>query len=155
MLLRADARFATIEVKTHAAHSLPFGRLRFKIKREIIRMNELGIRPQAGRAPAVDATTLQRWLDAGHCDAGRPVVMLDTRNAFEVDAGRFDGALDWRLSRFSDFPAALQAHRGRVAGQDRGELLHRRHPLRKGRAVDGPGGCAPCAAAGRRHPALL
>jgi UPF0176 protein len=110
-VLRADARFATIEVKTHLAQGVPFGRLRFKIKREIIRMNELGVRPQAGRAPAVDATTLQRWLDAGQCDAGRPVVMLDTRNAFEVDAGRFAGALDWRLARFSDFPAALQAHR--------------------------------------------
>jgi UPF0176 protein len=114
-LLRADRRFAGIEVKTHTADtgpegSLPFGRLRFKLKREIIRMNELGIRPQAGRAPAVDAATLQRWLDAGRCDAGRPVVMLDTRNAFEVDAGTFAGALDWRLAKFSDFPAALQTH---------------------------------------------
>jgi len=116
-VLRADARFAGIEVKTHLADKPPFGRLRFKLKREIIRMNELGIRPQAGRAPAVDAPTLQRWLAAGQCDAGRPVVMLDTRNAFEVDAGSFDGALDWRLSKFSEFPAALQAHRGELQGK--------------------------------------
>ncbi len=108
--LQADGRFAGIEVKTHAVHTLPFGRLRVRLKREIIRMNELGIRPQAGRAPAVDASTLRRWLEAGRCDAGRPVVMLDTRNAFEVDAGAFAGALDWRLSRFSEFPAALAGH---------------------------------------------
>jgi UPF0176 protein len=109
-LLQEDARFAGIDVKTHQAQTLPFGRLRFKLKREIIRMNELGIRPQNGRAPTVDAATLQRWLDAGRCDAGRPVALLDTRNAFEVDAGSFDGAVDWRLAKFSEFPAALQAH---------------------------------------------
>jgi UPF0176 protein len=37
-------------------------------------------------------------------------VMLDTRNAFEVDAGAFEGAIDWRLHKFSDFPDALAEH---------------------------------------------
>jgi UPF0176 protein len=108
--LQQDPRFASLDVKTHHTHSVPFKRLLVKLKREIIRMNELGVRPHAGRAPAVDAATLQRWLDAGVCDQGRPVVLLDTRNGFEVDAGAFNGALDWRLAKFSDFPAALAAH---------------------------------------------
>jgi UPF0176 protein len=108
--LQQDPRFAALDVKTHHSDALPFKRLFVKLKREIIRMNELGIRPHAGRAPAVDAATLERWLSDGVCDEGRPVVMLDTRNAFEVDAGAFDGALDWRLNKFSDFPAALAAH---------------------------------------------
>jgi UPF0176 protein len=43
--------------------------------------------------------------------------VLDTRNGFEVDAGSFDGALDWRLSKFSDFPEAAQAHRSQLAGR--------------------------------------
>jgi UPF0176 protein len=43
--------------------------------------------------------------------------MLDTRNGFEVDAGAFEGALDWRLQRFSDFSAALDAHRAELAGK--------------------------------------
>lgn len=115
--LQADARFAGIEVKTHAASRVPFGRLRVRLKREIIRMNEAGVRPQAGRAPSVDAATLRRWLDAGRCDAGRPVVMLDTRNGFEVDTGAFAGAIDWRLNRFSEFPAALAAHRAQLQGK--------------------------------------
>jgi UPF0176 protein len=58
----------------------------------------------------VTPDTLKRWLDQGHDDHGREVVMLDTRNAFEVDAGAFEHALDWRLQKFSDFPAALAAH---------------------------------------------
>lgn len=115
--LSRDARFADLPLKRHGAHSLPFARLRVKVKREIIRMNQAGVRPGAGRARTVDGTTLARWLAAGRCDAGRELVMLDTRNAFEVDAGAFDGALDWRLQRFSEFPAALEAHRHELDGR--------------------------------------
>jgi UPF0176 protein len=115
--LQADARFATLELKTHRSASVPFKHLRVKLKAEIIRMNQPTVRPQAGRAPAVDAATLARWLAAGRCDAGREVVMLDTRNGFEVDAGAFDNAIDWRLAKFSDFPAALAAHRAELQGK--------------------------------------
>ena len=115
--LAADTRFQGLNLKRHCAAALPFKRLLVKVKREIIRMNESGICPQAGRAPAVDGRTLARWLADGHCDAGRPVVLLDTRNGFEVDAGAFDAALDWRLGKFSDFPAALKAHGGDLAGK--------------------------------------
>jgi len=80
-------------------------------------MNQPAIAPQDGRAPALDARTLRRWLDQGHDDAGRPVVTLDTRNAFEVDHGSFEGAIDWRLQKFSDFPAALQARKGELEGK--------------------------------------
>jgi UPF0176 protein len=96
---------------------VPFGKLLVKVKREIIRMNHPTIRPQAGRAPSVDAQTLARWLDAGVDDTGREVVTLDTRNAFEVDQGRFQGAHDWRIAKFSEFPQALLAHRAELEGK--------------------------------------
>ena len=115
--LQADERFAALDIKTSLSDAVPFKRLIVKVKREIIRMNQPQIRPQARRAPAVDAKTLARWLDQGADDSGRPVVMLDTRNGFEVDAGRFDGAVDWRIARFSDFPAALEAHCGELEGR--------------------------------------
>ena len=54
-------------------------------------------------------TAIEGRLFVGY-DAGRPVVTLDTRNAFEVDYGTFDGAIDWRLAKFSDFPQALREH---------------------------------------------
>ena len=116
--LRRDARFAALDVKESWSETLPFRHLRVKVKREIIRMNQPQVRPSAaGRAPAVDAATLARWLDAGHDDAGREVVLLDTRNGFEVEAGAFDGAVDWRLRKFSDFPAALAAHGKELKGR--------------------------------------
>jgi UPF0176 protein len=115
--LREDPRFAGLQAKESLSVTVPFGKLLVKVKPEIIRMNHPTIRPQAGRAPAVTADTLARWLAAGHDDEGRPVVTLDTRNDFEVDQGRFEGAIDWRLQKFSDFPAAVLQHREELQGK--------------------------------------
>ena len=115
--LMAHEVFADLATKASWSATVPFGKLLVKVKREIIRMDHPTIRPQNERAPAVDAITLARWLDAGVDDAGREVVTLDTRNAFEVDQGRFEGAIDWRITRFSEFPRALQAHRTELAGK--------------------------------------
>jgi predicted sulfurtransferase len=82
-----------------------------KVKGEIIRMNHPTIRPAEGRAPAVTPATAKRWLDQGFDDQGRPVVILDTRNDYEVNEGTFKGAIDWRLSKFTEFPDALMAHK--------------------------------------------
>jgi UPF0176 protein len=115
--LREDPRLAALEVKLSFSDTVPFRHLRVKVKREIIRMNAPQCQPVASRAPAVDAPTLARWLDAGHDDAGRELVMLDTRNAFELAHGAFDDALDWQLSKFSDFPAAAAARRETLQGR--------------------------------------
>ena len=114
--LHSDPRFAALSVKSSWSALCPFDSLKVRIKREIIRMNQPALRPCLGRAPAVAPATLLRWLAQGQDDAGRPLRLLDTRNAFEVDAGAFAGAIDWRLGKFSDFPAALQAHRDVLAG---------------------------------------
>ena len=116
-VLRAQPGLDGFEAKRSWSHEVPSRRLRVKVKREIVRMNQPAIAPQDGRAPALDARTLRRWLDQGHDDTGRPVVTLDTRNAFEVDHGSFEGAIDWRLGKFSDFPAALQARKGELEGK--------------------------------------
>jgi UPF0176 protein len=115
--IRAQPGLAALDVKRSWSQAQPFRKLLVKVKREIIRMDHPTIRPADQRAPAVDAPTLRRWLDQGHDDEGRPVVMLDTRNAFEVDHGSFDGAIDWRLRKFSDFPQALREHQQELAGK--------------------------------------
>jgi UPF0176 protein len=115
--LLQDERFAALEPKESWSAEVPFGKLLVKVKPEIIRMNHPQVRPAGGRAPAVDAHTLARWLDAGHDDNGRPVVMLDTRNAFEVDQGRFRNAIDWRIDKFTEFPDAVRAHADSLQGK--------------------------------------
>ena len=115
--LREDERFAALTTKESWSDEQPFRKMLVKHKREIIRMDRPAIRPEVGRAPAVDPTTLRRWLDAGVDDDGREVVLLDTRNAFEVDHGTFSGALDWRIEKFTEFPEAASAHRDELVGK--------------------------------------
>ncbi|MBS0448513.1 MAG: sulfurtransferase [Proteobacteria bacterium] len=115
--LAAQAPFAGIEAKESWSADVPFGRLLVKVKREIIRMNQPTVRPEQARAPAVGARTLARWLDRGSDDTGRPIVMLDTRNAFEVEHGRFRDGVHWDLQRFSDFPAALAERAAELQGK--------------------------------------
>ena len=115
--LRADPRLAALQTKESWSDTQPFGRMLVKHKAEIIRMDHPTIRPADERAPAVSPATLRRWLDQGHDDDGREVVMLDTRNAFEVDYGGFDGALDWRITRFTEFPAAASENRAALEGK--------------------------------------
>lgn len=104
-----------LEAKESWSQTVPFRKFKVKIKREIIRMDHPTIRPAEGRAPAVDAITLQRWLDQGHDDQGRPVRMLDTRNDYEASVGRFQGAIDWNIQKFTEFP-------GRVAERAKDDL---------------------------------
>ena len=115
--LHADLRFADIVPKESWSATQPFKKMLVKVKNEIIRMDHPAIRPSTGRAPAVDAATVKRWLDQGVDDLGRPVVTLDTRNAFEVDHGTFTGAIDWRIHKFSEFPAALRANKAGLQGK--------------------------------------
>jgi UPF0176 protein len=113
--LREDPRFAGLEAKESPSDDVPFGRLRVRLKKEIITMHVPAIRPEGGRAPAVDAATLKRWLDQGHDDDGRDVLMLDTRNGYETALGKFAQAVDYRLASFTAFPAAVAADRSRFA----------------------------------------
>ena len=115
--LRADARFSDIPVKESLSDAAPFGRLRVRLKKEIITLRAPAIRPEAGRAPAVTAATLKRWLDQGHDDDGRELVLLDTRNEYETDVGKFPQAVDYRLPRFTALPAAVAADRARYEGK--------------------------------------
>ncbi|MEO6798398.1 MAG: sulfurtransferase [Rhodanobacter sp.] len=115
--LHVDPRFADIVPKESLSDGAPFKRMRVRLKREIITMRRPAICPESGRAPVVDAATLQHWLDQGHDDHGREVVLLDTRNDYETDIGKFPRAIDYRLARFTDFPQAIATDRARYAGK--------------------------------------
>jgi len=115
--LRKDARFADIEVKESLSNEQPFNRMLVKLKKEIITMRHPLIQPELGRAPSVKAADLKRWLDQGHDDAGKPVVMVDTRNAFEVDVGTFENTIDYRIHKFSEFPEVIARHKPELDGK--------------------------------------
>jgi len=115
--LRADPRFSDLQPKESLSDVPPFRKMRVRLKQEIITMQHPLIRPEAARAPSVEAATLKQWLDRGCDDEGRPVVMLDTRNDYEIAAGTFNDAIDYGIGIFSEFPPRLAEHRADYAGK--------------------------------------
>lgn len=100
--LRSLAPFTDLEVKESPAALRPFRRLQVKIKREIIAFGAVGINPAEHPAPRVTPEQLRAWLDAGE-----PVVLLDTRNDYEVQLGTFRAAQHLGLRTFREFPQAV------------------------------------------------
>ncbi|MDR3616786.1 MAG: sulfurtransferase [Candidatus Obscuribacterales bacterium] len=103
-----DGLFTDIEVKESFSDHQPFRRMVVRIKPEIITMQHPAIVPGEVRAPAVEPEVLKKWLDQGHDDEGREVVLMDTRNAFEVNIGTFNKAFHYSIEKFSQFPQAFR-----------------------------------------------
>jgi UPF0176 protein len=82
-------------------------------------MDQPAIAPQVGRAPAIDPATFGRGRAAGHDDGGRPLVVVDARNAFEVAEGRGARARARGRRRVSAIPPA----RARQAESRRGKTV--------------------------------
>lgn len=100
--VREDPRLADLRFKESLSDYPPFRRMLVKIKKEIITLRVPGVDPAAHRAPTVSPRELKRWLDQG-----RDLVLLDTRNAFEVETGSFRNAVHLNLKSFGDFPGAV------------------------------------------------
>ena len=115
--LQAKDGLGALAFKESWSERQSFNRLLVKVKKEIITFRQPGCTPAQGRAPTVDATSLARWLDHGTDDDGRPVVMLDARNAFETQVGHFAGAVDPGLASFTQLPTALEERRCDLAGR--------------------------------------
>jgi UPF0176 protein len=115
--LRSDQRFADLPVKYSLSQSAPFRKLRVRMKREIITMKRPLIQPEKGRAPSVTPERLYAWLQQGQDDEGRPVIMMDTRNAFEVEAGTFEPCVDYRIQKFSEFPEQVEKSASEFEGK--------------------------------------
>lgn len=113
--LRGDPRFSDIAVKRSRSRTQPFSRLHVKHKRETITFRQPDVSPLSGRAPALPPATLARWIEQGHDDTGRRLVLLDTRNREEVRHGTFADALTLPIDRFTDFPKAVAARRDALA----------------------------------------
>ena len=100
--LAEDPRFAGLETKRSWSDEQPFNRMLVKEKREIITLRRPDIDPSRTPAPRLSPEALKQWLDEG-----REVLLLDTRNKFEVDVGTFDNALELNLKSFSEMSATL------------------------------------------------
>lgn len=102
---------AALEHKESLADALPFGRMKVKLKREIVTMGLPDVDPMARVGSYVQA---QDW---NALIAAEDVVVIDTRNDYEVGIGTFTGAVDPNIRSFRDFPAWWQAHKDQFSGK--------------------------------------
>ena len=100
--LEADSRFAGMEYKRSLSGDQPFNRMLVKLKKEIISMGMPEINPAQRPAPAVKPLTLKAWLDEG-----RDLVLLDTRNEYEIRLGTFRNIAHLDIDTFRVFPKAV------------------------------------------------
>lgn len=105
--VRSDSRFGDLQVKVSYSDSVPFARLKVKVKTEIIAFRQMGASPLSGRAPAVSPQDLARWITQACDDEGRRLILLDTRNREEVGYGTFADARMLPIDNFTDLPQAV------------------------------------------------
>jgi UPF0176 protein len=90
-------RLDRLELKYSSAAEMPFGRMKVRLKKEIVTLGDTGIDPTERVGTYVDAAD---WNDL---IADPETLVLDTRNAFEVAMGTFEGAVDPALKSFGEF----------------------------------------------------
>ena len=100
-----------LDVKYSTAETLPFYRMKVRLKREIVTMGQPDIDPLTGSGHYVDAADWNALIDAPD------TIVIDTRNGYEVAIGTFDGAINPHTATFSDFPAWVRDHRAELDGK--------------------------------------
>ncbi len=86
-----------LELKFSTAVEMPFKRMKVRLKKEIVTLGDPQTDPLRRVGTYVTPAEWNRLLD----EPG--IVLLDTRNDFEVEMGTFEGAVDPRIKRFSEF----------------------------------------------------
>ena len=113
--LRSDPRLASLEHKEALGSKAPFYRMKVRLKREIVTMGVDGIDPNQLVGRYVKPQDWNRLISEPD------VVLIDTRNDYEVSVGTFKGAVNPHTSSFSELPDWLRremAPGGRLHGSD-------------------------------------
>ncbi len=99
---------ADIEVKYSSAATMPFHRMKVRLKREIVTMGQPDIDPLADVGHYVAPADWNALIDAPD------TIVIDTRNDYEVKIGSFSGAIDPKTRSFSEFPDWFRANRAEI-----------------------------------------
>jgi UPF0176 protein len=97
-------RLDNLELKFSTAAAMPFGRLKVRLKKEIVTLGDAAADPTRQVGTYVEAAA---W-NAVIAEPG--TVLLDTRNAFEVAMGTFEGAIDPGIRSFGQFKDYAAQH---------------------------------------------
>jgi UPF0176 protein len=96
--IQKDDRFSEIEIKYSSTNKQPFHKMRVRLKKEIVTIGLPEINPNKTVGTYVKP---EQWNDV---ISDPDVILIDTRNKFEIKIGSFKNALDPRTTSFRDFP---------------------------------------------------
>ncbi|MEM7065795.1 MAG: rhodanese-related sulfurtransferase [Cyanobacteria bacterium P01_B01_bin.77] len=96
--LKQDPRLADLTHKTSWAEEQPFERMKVKLKKEIVTLGQPGVSPTKKVGTYVEP---QDW---NQVISDPDVMVVDTRNHYEVDIGTFRGATNPETDSFREFP---------------------------------------------------
>lgn len=109
--VRALPGMAALEHKDSHAPAMPFGRLRVRLRPEIVTMGQPGVAPARAVGRHVPP---QEW---NALIAAPDVAVIDTRNSYETEIGTFEGAILPGIDSFREFPAWWAENRRALAGK--------------------------------------
>jgi UPF0176 protein len=92
-----DGRLDQLELKFSRAETMPFRRLKIRLKKEIVTLGDADADPTRQAGIYVEPDEWNALIEAPD------TLVIDTRNSFEVALGTFDGALDPGIARFGQF----------------------------------------------------
>ena len=101
--LRNDPRLATLEHKESWASAMPFYRMKVRLKKEIVTLGVPDVHPALMAGQYVKPQDWNQLIDQPN------VVVVDTRNDYEVSIGTFAGAVNPATSSFSELPGWVDA----------------------------------------------
>lgn len=102
--LKADDRLLELDHKESYTDAHPFYRLKIKLKKEIVTLGVPGVDPNAQVGTYVEAKDWNALL------ADPEVLLIDTRNDYEVEIGTFKNAVDPKTRSFREFPDYIREH---------------------------------------------
>ena len=100
--LKGDPRFADVEIKRSSADAMPFLRQNVKLKKEIVTLGVPGTDPNTRVGEYVSPTQWNALIE------DPTVLVVDTRNQYEVELGTFKNAVSPETESFRDFPYYVQ-----------------------------------------------
>jgi predicted sulfurtransferase len=101
--IEEDERFRGIPLKISYSNHQPFTRMLVRLKKEIISMGHDDVKPATFTGPSISPKEFKSWLDEG-----KEVIVLDTRNDYEMRLGKFENAVDLEIETFRQFPSAIK-----------------------------------------------
>ncbi len=105
--IRALPGCADLEWKEATSNDAPFGKMKVRLKKEIVTMGQPDVDPRASVGHYVEP---QEWNDLIRSE---DVVVIDTRNDYEVEIGTFEGAIDPKTESFREFPQWWEENKDR------------------------------------------